>query len=152
MRRILNLCSGLLVAFAVILVAMGVLSNLGFGHVAPAEGLRLTSSFTSIGAVPAGTQTEAAIELENRSSEAVTILGVTRACYPACCVDGLGLPMSVPAHGRAMVRCLVRTKAPARGDFSVPVAIYTARDGQPEVAVEIRGNLLPPVAPHPPQG
>ena len=152
MKRILNLCSGLLAAFAVILVVMGVLGNLGFGRGVPVEGLRLTSSFASIGAVPAGTQTEAMIELENRSSEAVTILGATRACYRACCVDGLGLPLRVPAHGRGFVKFLVRTKVQAQGDFSAPLTIYTDRDGQPEVALEIRGNLLPPAAIKPPQG
>ncbi len=141
MRRAASLCSSLLFGFSLLAFILGVARGFDSAFGRQPEGLRSRESIESIGAVGAESQVHLTITLENPLSRAVTILGGRWVCYPLCCVMYEGPPLRIPALARGTVRLRLVTKSRA-GEFQVPFTLYTDCDGQPELTVEVKGEVV----------
>ncbi|MDX2036555.1 MAG: hypothetical protein SFX72_07880 [Isosphaeraceae bacterium] len=72
------------------------------------------------------------------------LVGVSEYCASSCFASQ-GLPLSIPARGRARVNLHVEARVP--GPLEESLNFFTDRPEQPRLGLEFRGNV---VAPQPP--
>ena len=113
----------------------------------PAEKLRFTRNPYEVGVISSRGETEIGCTIENRSSEAVRIVGAQEQCGRSACFTVTDLPAVVNSH--SSTRLTVRVKPGQPGRFLSDVVFYTTCRDQPTVAAwiagEIRGDDSAPV-------
>jgi hypothetical protein len=78
------------------------------------------------------------VDVVNRSGEPARIVGVVEYCSSAC-FSRRGLPLTVPARGRARLTLGVAISGPGR--VSDNVTFYTDQPSQPELILRVEGNF-----------
>ena len=78
------------------------------------------------------------VAVVNDSDEPAQIVGVREFCGSAC-FYGMGLPTTVPAHGRGSVYLHVKTNV--SGPIEESVTFFTDRSTQPHLTMRIVGNI-----------
>lgn len=78
------------------------------------------------------------VAVVNDSNQPARVVGVREFCAGAC-FYGRGLPVDVPAGGRAMV--MLQINARAVGPISEELEFFTDRPSQPKLILHIEGNI-----------
>ncbi len=138
LRRTIAGYSALVVCGVVVLVGAG--SSTGDAWLARLgrESLAVVPGQAEASEAEAGAMRAVRVEIVNRSNEDVRLLGGSVSC---ACMAADGLPLTVPARGRAEVEVKIKFNG-SPGRFVHRFEFYTALPDQPKVTGRLTGTVL----------
>jgi hypothetical protein len=103
------------------------------------QSLAVNELSCAIGAVHLGETRAVHLQLTNKDTRIVTIIGAGDSCRADGCTQTLGLPMTIPPGGTCELRVLFKATAPGR--VSYMHRIFYSADATQAMDVTIRGDV-----------